>query len=157
LECEYHSGPHLYEDQVAVEVVDERNSPVPPGGLGAKLLVSVLFTRTPPLIFHEIGDMIRMARPLSRRLRGYPLIEEIQGRIEDVLRFPARDGGEVVSGMTAGPGTFMRGIEEALRSRGAVVPAIRIGNVPAIPRGPSGKAPLIECNLPHADRMRQFA
>jgi putative adenylate-forming enzyme len=182
-ECQRHSGLHLYEDRVAVEVVDERNNPVPPGELGAKVLVTVLFTRTQPLIRYEIGDMIRLARDPCPCRRGYPLIEEIQGRIEDVLRFPARDGGEVsiqpavfedivesvpstgwqviqdgsgltvlISGMTGGSGTIRQGIEQALRSRGAVVPAIRIDQVPAIPRSASGKAPLIKCNLPRSDR-----
>jgi phenylacetate-coenzyme A ligase PaaK-like adenylate-forming protein len=48
-ECALHRM-HLYEDLVITEVVDEMNRPVPPGSLGAKLLVSVLWSRTQPLI-----------------------------------------------------------------------------------------------------------
>jgi hypothetical protein len=38
---------HLFEDQVITEVVDEKTiSRVPPGAYGAKVLVTVLFSRT---------------------------------------------------------------------------------------------------------------
>lgn len=49
-ECAHHAGMHLSEDLVITEVVDEEHRPVPPGTFGAKVLVTVLFSRTQPLI-----------------------------------------------------------------------------------------------------------
>jgi phenylacetate-coenzyme A ligase PaaK-like adenylate-forming protein len=48
--CDRHSGIHLFEDQAVVEVVDERDRPVPAGRVGHKLLVTNLVTLTQPLI-----------------------------------------------------------------------------------------------------------
>lgn len=94
-ECEQHAGLHLYEDLVITEVVDENNSPVPPGSAGAKILVSVLFSRTQPLIRYELSDSVV---PTDRRClcgRTFGLIEGVQGRREDVVHLPSRDGGTV--------------------------------------------------------------
>ena len=49
-DCDRHAGMHLFEDLVITEVVDERHRPVPAGTFGAKLLVTVLFSRTLSLI-----------------------------------------------------------------------------------------------------------
>jgi hypothetical protein len=57
----------------------------------------------------------------------------------------------LVSGLASDPDVLRQAIEQALRSRGAVVPAIRIERVPAIPRSASGKAPLIKRHLPRRD------
>ena len=94
-ECDYHHGLHLYEDMIIVEVVDKGNRPVPPGTYGDKLLLTVLFHRSQPLIRYELSDSVRLAS--SSCLSGLPfaLLDGIQGREEDVLYFPARAGGEV--------------------------------------------------------------
>src|SRR5215208_2519790 len=59
--CEQHRGMHLFEDLVITEVVDEMNMPVPPGVYGHKVLVTVLFSRTMPLIRYEMSDSVRLA------------------------------------------------------------------------------------------------
>jgi len=95
-ECEQHRGMHLFEDLVITEVVDENNKPVPPGTYGEKVLVTVLFSRTMPLIRYEMSDSVRPASsPQCPCGRPFALIDGIQGREEDVLRFPARSGGKV--------------------------------------------------------------
>jgi phenylacetate-CoA ligase len=95
-ECDLHRGMHLFEDLVITEVVDAQNRPVPPGDYGEKVLVTVLFSRTMPLIRYEMSDSVRLAEeqycPCGR---PFALIEDIQGRAEDVLRFPAVSGGEI--------------------------------------------------------------
>ena len=95
-ECGRHSGMHLFEDLVITEVVDQNNRPVPPGIYGEKVLVTVLFSRTMPLIRYEMSDSVR---PAEHRFcpcgRPFALIDGIQGRVEDVLRFPAASGGQV--------------------------------------------------------------
>ena len=49
-ECRHHHGMHLFEDLVIPEVVDNDYRPVPLGQSGDRLLVTVLFRRTIPLI-----------------------------------------------------------------------------------------------------------
>ena len=94
-ECELHAGLHLYEDLVITEVADERGRPVPPGEAGEKLLVTVLFSRTQPLIRYELSDSIVPSQRVCPCGRTFQLIESIQGRTEDVMRLPAVDGGKV--------------------------------------------------------------
>ena len=96
-ECEQHRGMHLFEDLVITEVVDENNKPTPPSVYGHKVLVTVLFSRTMPLIRYEMSDSVRPASTSSHCPCGRPfaLIDGIQGREEDVLRFPATSGGQV--------------------------------------------------------------
>jgi phenylacetate-CoA ligase len=95
-ECEQHRGMHLFEDLVTTEVVDEMNMPVPPGVYGHKVLVTVLFSRTMPLIRYEMSDSVRSATsPHCPCGRPFALIDGIQGREEDVLHFPAKSGGQV--------------------------------------------------------------
>jgi putative adenylate-forming enzyme len=95
-ECRHHRGLHLYEDLLIVEVVDERNRPVPPGVYGDKVLLTVLFSRTQPLIRYELSD--RVSRSCIEKCpcgRPFALLESVEGRAPEVLHFPARDGGEV--------------------------------------------------------------
>jgi phenylacetate-coenzyme A ligase PaaK-like adenylate-forming protein len=95
-ECEQHRGMHLLEDLVITEVVDENYKPVPPSVYGHKVLVTVLFSRTMPLIRYEMSDSVRPASsPHCPCGRPFALIYGIQGREEDVLRFPAKSGGQV--------------------------------------------------------------
>src|ERR671914_1029013 len=95
-ECDLHGGMHLFEDLVITEVVDENNKPVPPGVYGERVLVTVLFSRTMPLIRYEMSDSVRPASTSHCPCgRPFALIDGIQGREEDVLRFPATAGGQV--------------------------------------------------------------
>jgi phenylacetate-CoA ligase len=95
-ECEQHRGMHLFEDLVVTELVDENNKPVPPGVYGERVLVTVLFSRTMPLIRYEMSDSVRPATsPHCPCGRPFALIDGIQGREEDVLHFPAKSGGQV--------------------------------------------------------------
>jgi phenylacetate-CoA ligase len=94
-ECELHAGLHLYEDLVITEVVDQHGRPVPPGEAGEKLLVTVLFSRTQPLIRYELSDSIVPSQRACPCGRTFQLIESIQGRAEDVIHLPAVDGGDV--------------------------------------------------------------
>ena len=83
-ECQFHTGLHLFEDLVVTEVVDGDNQPVPAGVPGEKILVTVLFGRTQPLIRYEMSDSLtsshRVRCPCGR---PYPLIEGVQGRVEE--------------------------------------------------------------------------
>lgn len=94
-ECERHSGLHLYEDLVITEVVDEDNRPVPPGTYGARVLVTVLFSRTQPLIRYEMSDSVCLSVEPCGCGRPFALLAGIQGREEDVLHLADGRGGTV--------------------------------------------------------------
>ncbi len=94
-ECSFHQGLHLFEDFSIVEVVDQDNRPVPPGEQGDKVLITVLFRRTQPLIRYEVTDLVRTSTleccPCGR---PFALIEAIEGRAPEVLYLPSPTGGE---------------------------------------------------------------
>jgi phenylacetate-CoA ligase len=52
-DCKKHNM-HLYEDMVIAEVVDEKYRPVKERQYGSKLLVTVLFSMTIPLLRYEM-------------------------------------------------------------------------------------------------------
>jgi putative adenylate-forming enzyme len=93
-ECDRHAGLHLYEDLVLTEIVDEENRPVPAGTFGAKILVTVLFRTTQPLIRYEMSDRVAALEGVCACGRPFMRIASVEGREEDVLTMSGR-GGEV--------------------------------------------------------------
>ena len=83
-ECR-HGRMHRYEDLVVTEVVDENNRATPPGEFGAKVLVTVLFSRTQPLIRYEISDHLRQIEDRCPDGLPFGLLGGIEGREEDML------------------------------------------------------------------------
>jgi phenylacetate-coenzyme A ligase PaaK-like adenylate-forming protein len=94
-ECDHHRGMHLVEDLVIFEVVDQHNRPVPPDVYGDKLLITVLGSRTQPLIRYELSDSVRLSTDPCPSGHPFALIDGIQGREEDVLSFLGASGGVV--------------------------------------------------------------
>lgn len=94
-ECEQHQGMHFFEDLVITEVVDDHYQPVPAGEYGEKVLVTVLFSRTQPLIRYELSDSIRSSTRTCPSGRPYAMMDGIQGRFEEVLYLPTPSGGKV--------------------------------------------------------------
>jgi phenylacetate-CoA ligase len=86
---------HLFEDLVIAEIVDEHYRPVPPGEYGAKILVTVLFSRTQPLIRYELNDSVRVSTEAHACGLPFAVLDGIQGRVEDTLHLPAIAGGKV--------------------------------------------------------------
>lgn len=87
---------HLYEDFVIAEPVDDSYSPVPDGQIADRLLVTVLFSRTLPLIRYELDDSVRLATtacPCGSPLR---VLESVVGRTEASLTLGATGGGMVL-------------------------------------------------------------
>ena len=83
---------HLFENGAIIEVVDERGRVVPSGERGARLLLTVLARYTQPLIRYELSDLVRVSEEPCPCGRPYRVIDAIDGREEDVLEFPGRDG-----------------------------------------------------------------
>lgn len=112
-----HNGLHLFEDNVIFEVVDAQYRPMSPGVYGEKLLVTVLFNRTQPLIRYEISDSVRLAAEASDRNWPFAKIDGIQGRSEDILYMPATVGGKV----SVHPLTFHQALDTTLANGWQVV------------------------------------
>ena len=93
-----HHRMHLCEDFVITEVVDRNNKPVAAGVYGEKLLITVLFSRTVPLIRYEISDSLMLSDPSTTCPCGKPfaIVGAIQGRIEDMMYLTGKDGNDAV-------------------------------------------------------------
>jgi phenylacetate-CoA ligase len=71
-------------DLCVVELVDERDRPVPPGEPSAKILVTNLYNRAQPLIRYAIEDSFLRAPDAATH--GH-LRARVQGRTDDVLHY----------------------------------------------------------------------
>ncbi|MGD9798642.1 MAG: phenylacetate--CoA ligase family protein [Acidimicrobiia bacterium] len=91
-ECPEHRGLHVRDDAVLVESVDADHRPVPAGMPGAKVLLTVLGSRTIPLIRYELNDSIVLSPEPCPCGRPSPLIAAVHGRERELLRLPGRDG-----------------------------------------------------------------
>ncbi|HWI41152.1 MAG TPA: phenylacetate--CoA ligase family protein, partial [Verrucomicrobiae bacterium] len=87
---------HAPEDILILEPVDREERAVPPGTAADRLLVTALFRRTQPLIRYEISDRVVFSPDPCACGLPWRVIERIEGRREEVLRLPARGGGEMV-------------------------------------------------------------
>jgi phenylacetate-coenzyme A ligase PaaK-like adenylate-forming protein len=170
-ECQHHHV-HRYEDLVIAEPVDAENRPVPPGVTGEKLLVTVLFSRTQPLIRYELTDRVRFSVETADDVGPFGLLDEVEGRTEEIITLPGARGGEVrihpnvfhavldradapwqvisypdrVHVLVAGPADVAQlraNLGRVLADLGAEPQAIEVERVTAIPRTPLGKAPLV--------------
>lgn len=85
-ECERHEGLHASIDQLHIEIVKD-GRPCAPGEVGEVLLTD-LHNYGMPLIRYRVGDLAAWkGRPCSCG-RGLPLLQEVQGRVLDVIRTP---------------------------------------------------------------------
>jgi phenylacetate-coenzyme A ligase PaaK-like adenylate-forming protein len=94
-DCSEHQGLHLFEELAIVEVVDERNEPVPAGVSGDKLLLTNLGGYGLPRIRYELLDFVARLEATCACGRTLPLIDVKEGRSEDTLYLPGRDGGQI--------------------------------------------------------------
>jgi putative adenylate-forming enzyme len=161
---------HRYEDLVSAEVVDEENQPVPDGEYGAKTLVTVLFSRTQPLIRYELSDRVAAASGGSPGDLPFSVLAGIEGRQEEVLtlggvavhpnvfhgaleRLPVAgwqviDEGDRLRVLLAGAANVdamvtADSVQRALAAVGARSTPVTVDLVDSIPRTALGKAPLI--------------
>ena len=94
-ECEHHDGLHVWEDMTLFENVDADGRPVPPGTLGAKVLVTNLTNRVQPIIRMELADAITVEPGPCPCGRTLARMRAVEGRSEDALALPGRTGGAV--------------------------------------------------------------
>lgn len=86
-ECEKHEGYHVAAESVYIEVVDRDNLPVV--GTPGRVLVTDLRNKGFPFIRYEIGDVATRSERLCSCGRGLPLLDSVNGRIEDFIITPA--------------------------------------------------------------------
>ncbi len=92
VECVHRNGMHIAEDLVVVEVVDAENRPVPPGVEGARMLATVLFNDTLPVIRYEFSDFVTLAGGACPCGLPFTRIARVAGRAEESLRFRSASG-----------------------------------------------------------------
>jgi phenylacetate-CoA ligase len=113
--CSFHRR-HIYEDLVIVEPVDQGGVPVQPGTVGDHLLVTVLFSRTLPLIRYEMSDRVGVGGRGCPCGRSFALLTGIEGRVEDALLLPGLRGPVNVH-----PNVFHKVLDEVTRAGWQVI------------------------------------
>lgn len=99
---------HVYEDFVVVEPVDNKYRPVPDGEVADRLLVTVLFSRTLPLIRYELTDSVCLGTTPCSCGSPFKVLESVAGRTEATLQMNAADNGVV----SVHPNVFHNAIEQ---------------------------------------------
>jgi len=83
-ECEHHHGYHVQSDQVLVELLDAHGRPAKKG----RMVCTVLWRRTVPLIRYAIGDSAEWSDSPCPCGSPYPLLKSLDGRETDLVRLP---------------------------------------------------------------------
>ncbi len=96
-ECDYvafgcaHGWLHVNADWVILEPVDEELQPVPAGEPSASCLVTNLANSIQPIIRYDLGDSILVRPDPCHCGSALPAIQ-VEGRRNQIMRFPASDG-----------------------------------------------------------------
>jgi len=86
MDCPFHDGIHVWEDQYIVEVVNPETGQVLPDGEEGELVFTSLTRRAFPVIRFRSGDLSRVkSRQRCRCGRTHLRIDYIKGRIDDML------------------------------------------------------------------------
>jgi phenylacetate-coenzyme A ligase PaaK-like adenylate-forming protein len=163
VQCPGGDGLHVLADHAVVEIVDDAGVPTA-DGWGTRVLLTVLGSRTVPLVRYEVADRARWLPGTCPCGRTSPRLE-VEGRARQVARV---GGVEVHPSLFSGvldaqpvaawqvvvgddvlvrvsrprDGFDAAAVERALAARGLAVP-VRVSVVDAIEAGPGGKASLV--------------
>jgi phenylacetate-coenzyme A ligase PaaK-like adenylate-forming protein len=91
--CEFY-WLHLSSDWAITEPVDANFQPVPPGVQSYTVLVSNLANHVQPILRYDMGDSILVRPDPCPCGRPTPAIR-VQGRVADMLIFPAKNGDKI--------------------------------------------------------------
>lgn len=83
-ECERHRGLHVSSLTHLIEIVDHEGNPTKPGEIG-EIVVTPLTNFAMPFLRYRIGDMGAWSTTWCDCGRGYPLLQEISGRVNDMF------------------------------------------------------------------------
>lgn len=92
MDCPFHCGIHIAEDLTIMEVVDDKNQPVPAGSPGYKVLITNLFNYTQPIIRYEVSDMLTLSTESCPCGGPFRLIAKVEGRNDDIIYLPNARG-----------------------------------------------------------------
>ena len=106
-ECKKHKGLHLITDGTVVEFLDKKGNPVL-GGKPGEIVVTGLYNYEMPLIRYKLGDMGVLSNEKCSCDRQWPLMKNIEGRVEDFIILPS---GKVISPMVINNIEYVNGIE----------------------------------------------
>jgi phenylacetate-CoA ligase len=99
-QCEARQGFHISTDQVIVRVVDAGGRDVSPGERG-ELVLTNLTNRAMVVLNYRLGDLVTVARGRCACGRTLPMIQGIDGRLDDLIAMP---GGTRVHALAILPG-----------------------------------------------------
>ena len=88
VECNEHCGLHMITNSALIELADEAGEYVSSGEQG-EIVVTGFLNHVMPLIRYRIGDLGIQTDEKCACGRSWPLIESIQGRIDDYLVLPS--------------------------------------------------------------------
>jgi phenylacetate-CoA ligase len=86
-QCENREGFHLNIDLCSVRLIDKLGQNVKPGEEG-EVVISNLYNRAMVLLNYRLGDLgILTTKPCSCG-RGFPLLEQLKGRVSEIIYLP---------------------------------------------------------------------
>ena len=91
-ECEHHCL-HVSPDVGIIEILDENGLPCRPGEVGEVVVTSIV-KRLQPLVRFRLGDLASWSAEPCPCGRALPVLQQVVGRVEDVIR--TADGRETV-------------------------------------------------------------
>jgi phenylacetate-CoA ligase len=157
-----HGSMHVYEDFLVVEPVDSDYRPVPDGEVADRLLVTVLFSRTLPLIRYELTDSVCLSTTPCSCGSPFKVLESVAGRTEATLQMRSAGGAIAVHGWqveqddtgvtvrvvdhskVVDAARLERDVRVALLTAGVSAHInVRVERVEQLTRSSLGKAPLI--------------
>jgi len=94
-ECREQSGIHLCGDMFLTEIVDDAYQPVSAGTTGVKVLITILFNRTLPIVRYELSDYLTAIDGPCLCGCAFQRIKDVEGQREEMLQVWAPDGREV--------------------------------------------------------------
>lgn len=87
LQCPQHEHYHAQSENILLEILDENDRPCAAGQTG-RVVISTLHNFATPLIRYEIGDFAVPGKSCACG-RGLPVLEEIKGRVRNMLTLPS--------------------------------------------------------------------
>lgn len=93
-ECEVRNGLHIAAERLIVEVVRDDGTCCPEGETG-ELVITDLDNYAMPFVRYRTGDRGRLSGRQCTCGRGLPILEEVEGRVLDMVRTPS---GGTISG-----------------------------------------------------------
>lgn len=86
-ECE-HGTKHIHPEHGIVEVLDDNDNPAPNGVVGRAVCTGFV-NKSMPLIRYDMGDLLSINTNAECQCgRAFPIIGEVQGRVDDELVTP---------------------------------------------------------------------